>query len=55
MPKIEINKDDAVAIIKLASKLIIAIENAKDNEIIRKSEDTVDSTDGYVNKSGSYE
>ena len=55
MPKIEINKDDAVAIIKLASKLIIAIENAKDNEVIRKSEDNVDNTDGYVNQSGSYE
>ena len=55
MPKIEINKDDAVAIIKLASKLIIAIENAKDNEVIRKSEDSLDTTDGYVNQSGSYE
>lgn len=56
MPKIELNKDDAVAIIKLASKLIIAIEGEKDNnELIRKSEDEEDHTDGYVNKSGSFE
>jgi len=55
---IEMNKDEATIIIKLAQKIITALEEElkeKHNKQIRKSEDSEDSTDGYVNQSGSYE
>ena len=55
------NKDEATIIIKLAQKIITALEDElkeKHNKQIRKSEDKEDNTDaykGYINKSGSYE
>ena len=52
------NKDEATIIIKLAQKIIKALEDElkqKHNKQIRESEDNVDSTEGYVNQSGSYE
>ena len=55
---IEMNKDEATMIIKLAQKIITALEEElknKHNKQIRESEDSVDSTEGYVNGSGSYE
>ena len=58
---IEMNKDEATIIIKLAQKIITALEDElkeKQNKQIRKSEDKEDNTDaykGYINKSGSYE
>jgi hypothetical protein len=55
---IEMNKDEATIIIKLAQKIITALEDElkqKHNKQIRKSEDSEDTTDGYVNQSGSYE
>tara|TARA_Y100001938_G_scaffold150004_1_gene239157 strand:- start:17193 stop:17366 length:174 start_codon:yes stop_codon:yes gene_type:complete len=55
---IEMNKDEATIIIKLAQKIITALEEElknKHNKQIRESEDSVDSTEGYVNGSGSYE
>ena len=55
---IEMNKDEATVIIKLAQKIITALEEElkdKHNKQIRKSEDSIDSTEGYVNGSGSYE
>jgi len=55
---IEMNKDEATIIIKLAQKIIKALEDElkqKHNKQIRESEDNVDSTEGYVNQSGSYE
>ena len=55
---IEMNKDEATVIIKLAQKIITALEKElkdKHNKQIRKSEDSIDSTEGYVNGSGSYE
>ena len=55
---IEMNKDEATIIIKLAQKIIVALEDElkqKQNKQIRKSEDSEDNTDGYVNQSGSYE
>ena len=55
---IEMNKDEATIIIKLAQKIITALEDElkeKHNKQIRKSEDKEDTTDGYVNQSGSYE
>jgi len=58
---IEMNKDEATIIIKLAQKIITALEDElkeKHNKQIRKSEDKEDNTDaykGYINKSGSYE
>ena len=55
---IEMNKDEATIIIKLAQKIITALEKElkqKHNKQIRESEDSEDSTEGYVNQSGSYE
>lgn len=55
---IEMNKDEATTIIKLAQKIITALEEElkqKHNKQIRESEDNEDSTEGYVNQSGSYE
>ena len=58
---IEMNKDEATIIIKLAQKIITALEDElkeKHNKQIRESEDNEDNTDqytGYVNKSGSFE
>lgn len=55
---IEMNKDEATIIIKLAQKIITALEEElkqKHNKQIRKSEDNEDTTEGYVNQSGSYE
>ena len=58
---IEMNKDEATVIIKLAQKIIVALEDElkqKHNKQIRESEDKEDNTDqykGYVNKSGSFE
>tara|TARA_R100001510_G_scaffold18041_4_gene15438 strand:+ start:9686 stop:9859 length:174 start_codon:yes stop_codon:yes gene_type:complete len=55
---IEMNKDEATLIIKLAQKIITALEEElkeKHNKQIRESEDSVDTTEGYVNQSGSYE
>lgn len=55
------NKDEATIIIKLAQKIITALEDElkeKQDKQIRKSEDKEDNTDqykGYVNKSGSFE
>ena len=55
------NKDEATIIIKLAQKIITALEDElkeKHNKQIRKSEDNEDNTDqytGYVNRSGSFE
>ena len=55
---IEMNKDEATTIIKLAQKIITALEDElkqKHNKQIRESEDSEDTTEGYVNQSGSYE
>tara|TARA_B100001939_G_C16916705_1_gene607270 strand:+ start:1320 stop:1493 length:174 start_codon:yes stop_codon:yes gene_type:complete len=55
---IEMNKDEATIIIKLAQKIITALEDElkqKHNKQIRESEDKEDTTEGYVNQSGSYE
>ena len=55
---IEMNKDEATVIIKLAQKIITALEDElkeKHNKQIRESEDSEDTTEGYVNQSGSYE
>jgi len=55
---IEMNKDEATIIIKLAQKIITALEDElkqKHNKQIRESEDNKDGTEGYVNQSGSYE
>ena len=58
---IEMNKDEATIIIKLAQKIITAHEDElkqKHNKEIRESEYNEDNTDqykGYVNKSGSFE
>jgi len=55
---IEMNKDEATIIIKLAQKIITALEDElkqKHNKQIRESEDSEDTTEGYVNQSGSYE
>ena len=55
---IEMNKDEATVIIKLAQKIITALEDElkqKHNKQIRESEDKEDTTEGYVNQSGSYE
>tara|TARA_Y100000768_G_scaffold142371_1_gene106061 strand:- start:6580 stop:6753 length:174 start_codon:yes stop_codon:yes gene_type:complete len=55
---IEMNKDEATIIIKLAQKIITALEDElkeKHNKQIRESEDNKDTTEGYVNQSGSYE
>ena len=52
------NKDEATIIIKLAQKIITALEDElkeKHNKQIRESEDSKDGTDGYVNQSGGYE
>ena len=55
------NKDEATIIIKLAQKIITALEDElkqKHNKQIRESEANEDTTDqytGYVNKSGSFE
>ncbi len=58
---IEMNKDEATIIIKLAQKIITALEDElkeKQDKQIRESEDKEDNTDqykGYVNKSGGFE
>ena len=60
MAKISLSEKEGVMIIKLASKIITALEDdlkeKQRNETLRKSEDVDDeSTDGYVNASGGYE
>jgi hypothetical protein len=58
--KITINKDEATLIIKLAQKLIVAIEeevniNRQHNEQLRKSEDQYDMTDSSKPRPGNCE
>jgi uncharacterized protein (DUF305 family) len=60
MAKISLSEKEGVMIIKLASKIIKALEEdikeEKRKETIRKSEDVDDATySGYVNKSGAWE
>tara|TARA_R100000234_G_scaffold95128_1_gene63405 strand:- start:496 stop:684 length:189 start_codon:yes stop_codon:yes gene_type:complete len=62
MAKISLSEKEGVMIIKLASKIITALEEdlkeKQRKETIRKSEEVEDGTDaykGYVNKSGSFE
>ena len=60
MAKISLSEKEGVMIIKLASKIITALEEdlkeKRRNETLRKSEDVdEESTDGYVNASGGYE
>ena len=69
MAKISLSEKEGVMIIKLASKIITALEDdlkeKRRNQTLRKSEDVEDgfderdfdneSTEGYVNQSGSYE
>jgi hypothetical protein len=62
MAKISLSEKEGVMIIKLASKIITALEEdlkeKRRKETIRKSEEVEDGTDvykGYVNKSGSFE
>jgi hypothetical protein len=60
MAKISLSEKEGVMIIKLASKIITALEEdlkeKRRNQTLRKSEDVDDeSTEGYVNQSGSYE
>ena len=69
MAKISLSEKEGVMIIKLASKIITALEDdlkeKRRNQTLRKSEDVEEgfdkrdfddeSTEGYVNKSGSYE
>tara|TARA_R100000664_G_C2759806_1_gene150003 strand:+ start:1141 stop:1320 length:180 start_codon:yes stop_codon:yes gene_type:complete len=59
MAKISLSEKEGVMIIKLATKIIKALEeNLKEErrtKTIRKSEDVNDNTEGYVNASGGYE
>tara|TARA_R100000353_G_scaffold36653_2_gene29232 strand:+ start:1011 stop:1193 length:183 start_codon:yes stop_codon:yes gene_type:complete len=60
MAKISLSEKEGVMIIKLASKIITALEEdlkeKRRNQTLRKSEEVDDeSTDGYVNASGGYE
>tara|TARA_R100001510_G_C7656090_1_gene215721 strand:+ start:264 stop:443 length:180 start_codon:yes stop_codon:yes gene_type:complete len=59
MAKINLSEKEGVMIIKLATKIIKALEeNLKEErrtKTIRKSEDVNDNTEGYVNASGGYE
>ena len=57
MAKISLSEKEGVMIIKLASKIITALEEdlkeKRRNQTLRKSEDVDDeSTEGYVNQSG---
>ena len=60
MAKISLSEKEGVMIIKLASKIITALEEdlkeKRRNKTLRKSEEIdEESTEGYVNQSGSYE
>ena len=60
MAKISLSEKEGVMIIKLASKIITALEEdlkeKRRNQTLRKSEDVdEETTDGYVNASGGYE